>query len=319
MTRPWDEYWRLTPEAAAHRGGGPQEEVLRRFWTAFFAETLTADSPRMLDVACGNGAVSEMALEAASRAGRPLQIFGLDSSLAAMRGLARRLPSVQAVLGDVRRAPFADGSFHVVASQFGLEYAGPGAMCEVARLLAPGAVMGAVLHLKGGALFRENVTNLEAMSAVVASGALPALKELFHSHAALRTGRGSRPAFRRSEETLASACASVASVIRAAGSSVAGGAVARLHEDVSYLARRIDSHDAAEVARWADRALLEAESYCGRMGSMVQAAVDEAGLEALVSRAEAGGLTVRRREKLLMGARAEPAAWALLLARARPE
>ena len=31
-TGDWDTYWRGTHENAAHREGGPQEEVLARFW-----------------------------------------------------------------------------------------------------------------------------------------------------------------------------------------------------------------------------------------------------------------------------------------------
>ncbi|MEO7744331.1 MAG: methyltransferase domain-containing protein [Usitatibacter sp.] len=309
----WDDYWRLTPEAAAHRGGAPQDELLRRFWSDVFAAARVEGRRRVLDVACGNGAVFESASEAGGDRGSVgFQLCGLDSSPAALHGLALRCPWVHAVGGDAARMPFADRSFDLVTSQFGLEYAGPEAVDEAARILASNGRVVAVAHMKDGGLFRENVANREAMGVVVDSALLPRLKDLYQAHVAMFRGTGSRPAFRRAEAALAEACGEVGRALARLGPAVAGGSVARLQQDVVYMGRRIDSHDPAEVARWAGLCAREAESYLGRMDSMLAASIDESGVERLTKRAESRGLILRSRDRLVMGALAEAAAWALV-------
>lgn len=309
----WDDYWRLTPEAAAHRGGAPQDELLRRFWSDVFAAARVEGRRRVLDVACGNGAVFESAPEAGDERGSEgFQLCGLDSSPAALQGLARRFPMVHAVGGNAAHMPFADRSFDLVTSQFGIEYAGPEAVDEAARILAFNGRVVAVAHMRNGGLFRENVANREAMGVVVDSSLLPRLKDLYQAHVAMRRGAGSRPAFRRAEGALAEACGEVGRALARLGPAVAGGAVARLQEEVVYMARRMDSHDPAEVARWAALCAHEAESYRGRMDSMLAAAIDESGVERLKKRAESRGLILRTRDQLVMGSRSEAAAWALV-------
>lgn len=87
----WNEYWHRTREAAAHKAGGPQDEVLARFWASFFSEALTtATQPRMLDLACGNGAAMRHAFDASRRSNRAVSIVGIDRSPAALAELRTR-------------------------------------------------------------------------------------------------------------------------------------------------------------------------------------------------------------------------------------
>ena len=217
----WDEYWRLTAEAAAHKGGGPQDEVLERFWTGFFKGALSRTSGRrLLDLACGSGAVARFALAASASDGQAPSVVGVDNSLAALNELVKRSAPVFAVVADIKRAPFADCLFDIVASQFGLEYAGMEAVEEAARLVARGGMFAAVLHLKGGAIYRECATNLEAIEGVRASEILPAPKDAFKAGLAARQGRGSESDFRRAYARLAAAATEMEGILQIHG---AGG------------------------------------------------------------------------------------------------
>lgn len=311
---PWDEYWRRSDEAAAHKAGGPQDEVLAGFWSRFFARALeSGSSARLLDFGCGNGAVIRFALETAKACGRPgPSAFGLDQSIAALGDLRRRFPTACAVVADARRTPFPERSFDIVASQFGVEYGGLEAFEEAARLVADGGVLAAILHLRGGAMYRENLANLEAMRALEDCGYVAAARALFRAETGVRTGSGSRPALRQADASFATAAARVSGILAARGRAVAGGAIDRLHAEVAEMYRRKAAYEPAEVVRWIDLMTGELQAYTGRMSSMLSAAVDERGLSELARRAEAMGLRVRVRETMAMGRAAEPAAWVLI-------
>ena len=78
-----------------------------------------AAGDRVLDVACGTGV---LAREAARRVGARGTVTGLDPA-GGMLAVAKRLqPAVEWHEGVAATLPFADGSFDVVASQFGLMF-----------------------------------------------------------------------------------------------------------------------------------------------------------------------------------------------------
>jgi SAM-dependent methyltransferase len=109
-------------------------------------QTLALAAPRpgerLLDVACGTGAVT---LPAAQRVGPTGQVIGLDPSPEAL-AVARSLNGQQGGAaigwreGSAESLPFADGSFDVVTCQFGAMFFPDrmGALCEMRRVLAPG-------------------------------------------------------------------------------------------------------------------------------------------------------------------------------------
>jgi SAM-dependent methyltransferase len=89
---------------------------------------------RVLDVACGTGS---LAREAARRGA---EVVGLDRN-AGMLAVARRLaPEIDWREGRAEDLPFGDGSFDVVASQFGLMFFEDRvkALAEMGRVLKPG-------------------------------------------------------------------------------------------------------------------------------------------------------------------------------------
>lgn len=310
----WNEYWRLTPEAAAHSAGGPQVEALERFWAGVFSGIgKQRATRRWLDFACGNGAVTQCAAEVAGASGEAALLVGLDNVPGAIEAFRTRHPAAVGVVADARNAPFPDRAFDVVASQFGLEYAGIGAIDEAARLVAPAGVLAAVLHRKDGALYRECETNFRAMGRVRDSRVLATAKEAFRRGAAALRGHGSRTGFQRAEERFAAAVTVVDGVLVDLGDQVAGGTVKRLYADLAHMYARLGAFDPVEVGHWADRMEKEVEAYWARMSAMLETAIDGAGLERAAALASARGLSVRIREAMVVGPDAgESAAWVLV-------
>jgi ubiquinone/menaquinone biosynthesis C-methylase UbiE len=129
---------------AAH-AANPAEIYERSFVPALFARwgPVVAEAARIvpgdrvLDVACGTGALT---LAVAERAGRSGAVTGLDPN-PAMLDVARKKPvRVDWREGRAEDLPFADASFDAVVSQFGMMFFDdPGrALVEMRRVLAPG-------------------------------------------------------------------------------------------------------------------------------------------------------------------------------------
>ncbi|MCM2327881.1 MAG: class I SAM-dependent methyltransferase [Lysobacter sp.] len=311
----WDEYWRLSRETSALKGGGPLDEVLARFWRRVLGRPL-ATGARLLDIASGNGAVTAAAVGAGSGSEGAMGLFGIDRAEAAVRAYKARFPTATGVAGDARRLPFADRCFDLVASQFGIEYAGVAAFGEAARVTAPGGLLAAVVHRTGGAIHRECAGNAAAMARVAASGILPAAREVFRRGAAASRGQGSRAAFRDADARLAAAVRQVEGVLTEFGAQVAGGTVQRLYGDLAHMYGRLAAYDPADVAAWADLMAREIEAYSGRMDAALEAAMDEERLARAAAQCEAGGLSVLAREELRAGPDGgEPAAWVLVCER----
>ncbi len=311
----WDEYWRLSRETSALKGGGPLDEVLARFWQRVLGRPLSAGS-RLLDIACGNGAVTAAAVGTGTAVAGAAGLFGIDRAEEAVRAYRARFPTGKGVAGDARRLPFADRCFDLVASQFGIEYAGEAAFGEAARVTAPGGLLAAVIHRTGGAIHRECAGNAAAMARVAASGILPAAREAFRRGAAASRGQGSRAAFRAADARLAVAVRQIEGVLAEFGTRVAGGTVQRLYQDLAHMFGRLAAYDPADVAAWVDLMAREIEAYSGRMEAALGAAMDGDGLARAAAQCEARGLSVLAREELRVGPEGgEPAAWMLVCER----
>lgn len=109
---------------------------------AEYLNQLAATGPgeRVLDVACGTGAVAR---RAAQQVGADGTVVGLDLN-EGMLGVARRVsqevhPPIEWRQGDAADMPLADGSFDVVLCQQGLQFfpEQPAALREMYRVLVP--------------------------------------------------------------------------------------------------------------------------------------------------------------------------------------
>lgn len=321
----WDTYWRGTQENAAHREGGPQEPVLRAFWAEFFARELAARTcPAVLDLACGNGAVAGQALRFSSGepsgelSGQPsaLSLHCSDYSLNALRGVHQRYPAAQCVVADAGNTPFVDGAFDLVVSQFGIEYAGPEAIFEAARLVAPGGTLALLMHVDGGAIYRECEYNRDTVLALQALDILNLAQASFDAGFALNEGSGTPEAFKTAERAFTPAVRGLEQLLQARGAQSAGGLLQQLYQDIAHMYRRMSAYAAEDIHRWLQGMEAECAAYVGRMQSMLDASTTEAALDAAARRLTASGLVTRELEVLRVSADADAAAWTLVMQRA---
>lgn len=134
--------WRHRPEATAQRYQQNGVPNIFEPWARELARLATLrPGERVLDVACGTGAVTRIAAELVGPTG---SVAGLDIS-PSMLSVARSFPQPDGAViewheGSADTLPFADASFDVVTCQFGLQFFADrlGGLREMHRVLAPG-------------------------------------------------------------------------------------------------------------------------------------------------------------------------------------
>ena len=154
----WSRYW-AQGGGVGCLPGAPVEvgEMLGRIW-AVWAEILP-ERGEVLDIAAGRGAV----MRALHDGNGSLRTLGVDYAVTGHG---------PGIIGGVDAAtlPFDGGRFAGVASQFGIEYCGPAALDEAARVLAPGGALQFVCHHAASVAVRHNRGRLAAMQAMTAAG-----------------------------------------------------------------------------------------------------------------------------------------------------
>jgi ubiquinone/menaquinone biosynthesis C-methylase UbiE len=146
----WRDYWQGQRLAACVPESPEAAAAIEAHWTAYFGQL--PDAARVLDVATGNGVLALWAVRAARAAKRGLAITGVDlAAIDPPRFLQEHRAELEAVafLGGTaaEQLPFSDGSFDVVVSQYGLEYAQlEPALAEAERVLAPGGQLHWLAH-----------------------------------------------------------------------------------------------------------------------------------------------------------------------------
>ena len=189
--RGWRHYWRENRLAACVPGNPESAAAIERHWTGFFSE-LPAGA-RVLDIATGNGVLLVWAARAARAAGRELTLTGIDL---ADIDPARFLPEHRVDLEAARfigstaaeSLPFDDGSFDVVVSQYGLEYADLGlALSESARVLAAGGQLHWLAHSSDSVVVAQGRARLVDIDLLLApEGPFAAMKNYTEARARRR-------------------------------------------------------------------------------------------------------------------------------------
>ena len=115
--------------------------IVKPLATLMFEQVTLQEGDRVLDVACGTGIVTRLAVQAFPKLG---SVVGSDLN-ANMLELAQELTPATKVpvewrQGDLCNLPFADGQFDVVLCQQGLQFVPdkPAAFRELQRVLVPG-------------------------------------------------------------------------------------------------------------------------------------------------------------------------------------
>lgn len=177
MSEAWSRYWARETSGACLPGAPPAvQDALIGTWKRVFGGC--SAGVRVLDLASGGGSVLKILLESTQTS----VAIGID---AADVGPAAAALGVRGGI-DAKELPFADGSFDLVTSQFGIEYCGRAAWAEAARVLVPGGHMVLICHHRDSAAVVHNGRRLAAMRAMADAG-------LFRLAEALSSGHGEDP------------------------------------------------------------------------------------------------------------------------------
>ncbi|WP_327091804.1 methyltransferase domain-containing protein [Nonomuraea sp. NBC_01738] len=120
-------------------------------------------SPRLLDLGCGTGVVSEAALALGA------EVTAVDDDLDMLEFTARRLPHAQVRLASLPELPYPEATFDAVAGNFVINHVNdlPAALAELHRVLRPGGTL-ALSWWKAGEL-----TATEVLSAAIEAAGMP--------------------------------------------------------------------------------------------------------------------------------------------------
>lgn len=309
----WDAYWHGTAGVSAYSSGGVSHPAIKAFWMDFFQQTKgSITEPEMIDIASGNGAIIDYALEVFET--NPINISCIDISESAIGNIRERFPSVHCVVSDARSIPMDSGRFDIVSSQFGVEYAGLEAIDEAVRLLAEGGQLALLLHSRNGSIYDECATNLDAISRVQECGFVPLAIEMFRTGFAAVRGADRAP-YDAAATQLAPAVAILEGIMRKHGEHVADDTIVRLYNDVGRIHSEIVQYDADEILHWLSQMSGELETYAGRMSSMCQSAIDRASFEKICDGLSARQCKIQLAGPLLAPGDELPLAWALKVSR----
>ncbi len=312
----WDAFWRARDKAVEREDAGARDPAPAHFWEAFFEREFSGRArASFLDVACGHGAVTGIAVGVARNAGMQLDARCADYSQAAIDELCRRFPVVEGVACDAADMPWPDRRFDCVVSQFGIEYAGDAAFGEAARLVADGGALVALMHLLGGAIHAECADNFAVAAALRDSRLMPLARRAFEAGFDLIAGKITDAEFQEADKQLAPAVEAAKGILRDKGPQAAGGLLANLYKDIGYMYTRMQNYLPDDVFAWFDGMTAELDSYEGRMASMTRAAMDERQVTAIADSLAGLGLAVEPPQVLSLAESGKPAAWILVARR----
>ena len=94
----WDAFWRAYDKAVNPEDAGARDPAPAHFWNSFFHRAFAGTSDAsLIDIACGHGAVTGIAIAVARDCGTALAAHCLDYSQTAIDELQKHLPGVEGV------------------------------------------------------------------------------------------------------------------------------------------------------------------------------------------------------------------------------
>lgn len=168
--RQWGSYWKR-PTITSFGDIFPDnyDASILEFWQ----RQLTGRTGHIVDIACGNGALTWIGNEILNSGDQTARITGIDfTDIAPFRVLRRNssdFPSVR-FIGNTRAEslPFEDGTIDMVISQYGVEYTNlDETIPELSRVLIPAGRMSFILHDKASAIIKDATAPLDDFRTVL--------------------------------------------------------------------------------------------------------------------------------------------------------
>lgn len=309
----WDTYWAGAESSAAFSGGGTTDPVVLDFWDRFFsAAKQEIPQPRIIDIASGNGAVAQSALRNFSEGMPPVTC--LDISASAIRVIEQRFPGVSGIVADAADPPFDAGSFDIVTSQYGVEYAGPDAIFVIADLVASGGYLALLLHHSQGLIHAQCEDSLAAIQDMQDAAFLPHCVAMFKAAYAMLDG-GDKAAYQEAGRRLAPAIRAMEDIMGRYGRDVAANTIVRLYRDVRTIHGRLRQYEPSSVIEWLEKMQGAVDAYKGRMASMLDVGLDADRFGSVAAALTSDGFVMERAAELGRGNAQKPLAWALIARR----
>lgn len=151
----WSQYWQQdgADGEVFVSASGERHPALAEHWRGVLDDI--AAGARLLDIASGAGSIYASLPEK-----HGLHLYAADIAAEALEVLSSRIANVSTVVSAADSLPFADRSFDVVVSQFGIEYAGVAAFGEAARVVAGGGCLEVLAHVRDGYIDSNNKAQL---------------------------------------------------------------------------------------------------------------------------------------------------------------
>ncbi len=310
----WKQFWTGRADGQEHQFRDDRAaSVLHGHWGRVLDDAFSGKTQiSLIDLACGEGEVLGLAGLAAQKAsGLAVHAVAADIAKDAV-GLASSRQTAfipHALVADSASLPIADMSFDLVLSQYGLEYAGPEAVLEAGRIVAPGGRLHALLHCAGGAVAQSCQPIATFLEQVIRSGLLERLDDFVITIPRAMAGTVSRETGQACAESLREA---VEAAAQAAGPAAPGPArdhVVRLIQDCQSVASRLGAYRTEDLQAWITAQSVELEAFHHRMTSMLRVALNHDEIQRVAGQLSALGLSVANVETLALEAGAPPLAW----------
>jgi ubiquinone/menaquinone biosynthesis C-methylase UbiE len=314
-TKGWDTYWQGAVAGDALQSGGFQHPAFAVLWQAAISEFLTTqatDESRFLDIGTGAGAV----IEALSKVpGAKLEnVSCVDVSAAAIDAVKNRFSGITGIVADANAMPLESASYDLITSQFGIEYAGPAAIDEAARLLATNGSLLFFMHIQQGSLYKESCAALDALQRTRQCDFIGLTRRFFEAGFAAARGTDRAP-YEAAAAAMNPAIREIEAILTEHGEHVASDTIVTLYNTVQTIHGRIQHYNPDEVLAWLDNIERELGKHEERMDSMRDAALDEAAFKAICERLEEHGLKINRAQPSLVEGETLPIAWILQASR----
>lgn len=298
----WDAYWQQATEAG-FRDKEAEHAEIEQFWHQFFSGQFRQRPPTvMLELACGKGAVSEIANQCLDKSAisQNLEIrhYCLDYSLAAVKTTTETLNLQGGLVADGAALPIKAASADLIFSQFGIEYAGDQALINAAEVLTPQGRMAAVIHHRDGLIYQHASASSDALQQVIQSGVFELARNAFVTGFNMLKGHGNHGDFEKADKALSIPVKKMTTLLRQQGPGIADGIILQFYRDLGDMFNRMQAFESSDIINWLNNMEVEFCSHLQRMQSMLDAAYDKDGIAQQCQQLEALGLKIEKCEEV---------------------